>query len=72
MGGFVSLDNLFCWLCFMMYFGRYYILVFVPFVLQLDPPIKEAFDVAYDNIYAFHAAQKSPEKSVENMKVCQC
>lgn len=44
----------------------------MPFVLQLDPPIKEAFDVAYDNIYAFHAAQKSPEKSVENMKVCQC
>ena len=22
-GGFVSLDNMFCWLCFMMYFGRY-------------------------------------------------
>ncbi|KAG4946139.1 hypothetical protein JHK87_042146 [Glycine soja] len=38
----------------------------------LDPPIKEAFDVAYDNIYAFHAAQKSPEKSVENMKGVQC
>jgi hypothetical protein len=25
--------------------------------------------VAYDNIYAFHAAQKLPEKTVENMKV---
>ncbi|KAL1320631.1 histidinol dehydrogenase, chloroplastic [Arachis ipaensis] len=35
----------------------------------LDPHIKEAFDVAYGNIYAFHAAQKSPERSVENMKV---
>ena len=39
--------------------------------LQLDPAIREAFDVAYDNIYAFHVAQKSVEKSVENMKVCQ-
>jgi histidinol dehydrogenase len=39
-------------------------------LLQLDPAIKEAFDVAYSNIYAFHDAQKSPEKSVENMKVC--
>ncbi|KAL5097697.1 hypothetical protein RYX36_002024 [Vicia faba] len=38
----------------------------------LDPSIKEAFDVAYSNIYAFHAAQKSPEKSVENMKGVQC
>ncbi|KAL9320604.1 hypothetical protein ACSQ67_012443 [Phaseolus vulgaris] len=38
----------------------------------LDPPIKEAFDVAYDNIYAFHSAQKSPEKSVENMKGVLC
>lgn len=37
--------------------------------MQLDPAIKEAFDVAYDNIYAFHFAQKSVEKSVENMKV---
>lgn len=35
---------------------------------QLDPSIKEAFDVAYDNIYAFHFAQKSAEKTVENMK----
>ena len=31
--------------------------------------MKEAFDVAYDNIYAFHVSQKSPEKTVENMKV---
>lgn len=38
---------------------------------QLDPAVREAFDVAYDNIYAFHVAQKSVEKSVENMKVCQ-
>jgi hypothetical protein len=38
-------------------------------VLQLDPAVKEAFDVAYDNIYAFHVSQKLPEKTVENMKV---
>jgi len=36
---------------------------------QLDAAVKEAFDVAYDNIYAFHAAQISAEKSVENMPV---
>uniref|UniRef100_A0A453BXB6 Histidinol dehydrogenase n=1 Tax=Aegilops tauschii subsp. strangulata TaxID=200361 RepID=A0A453BXB6_AEGTS len=35
---------------------------------ELDPAVKEAFDVAYDNIYAFHVSQKSPEKTVENMK----
>ncbi|KAK1570904.1 hypothetical protein Q3G72_008849 [Acer saccharum] len=39
---------------------------------QLDATIKEAFDVAYDNIYAFHLAQKSVEKSVENMKGVKC
>lgn len=38
-------------------------------LLQLDSVVREAFDVAYDNIYAFHAAQKSAEISVENMKV---
>ena len=38
-------------------------------MLQLDSGVKEAFDVAYDNIFAFHAAQKSAEKYVENMKV---
>lgn len=38
-------------------------------LLQLDPVVREAFDVAYDNIYAFHVAQKSVERSVENMKV---
>ncbi|KAK9997406.1 hypothetical protein SO802_022092 [Lithocarpus litseifolius] len=38
----------------------------------LDTVIREAFDVAYDNIYAFHAAQKSAEKSVENMKGVKC
>ncbi|KAK2634123.1 hypothetical protein Ddye_028915 [Dipteronia dyeriana] len=39
---------------------------------QLDAIIKEAFDVAYDNIYAFHLAQKSVEKIVENMKGVKC
>lgn len=39
------------------------------FILQLDAKVQEAFDVAYDNIYAFHLAQRSPEKSIENMKV---
>ncbi|XLT60064.1 hypothetical protein HN873_052668 [Arachis hypogaea] len=38
--------------------------------VQLDGAIKEAFDVAYNNIYAFHAAQKTPKRIVENMKVC--
>ncbi|XWS11517.1 hypothetical protein CRYUN_Cryun37aG0005000 [Craigia yunnanensis] len=40
--------------------------------LEVDPTIKEAFDVAYGNIYAFHLAQKSAEKSVENMKGVKC
>ncbi|XP_065882122.1 histidinol dehydrogenase, chloroplastic isoform X2 [Euphorbia lathyris] len=39
---------------------------------QLDSTIKEAFDVAYDNIYAFHLAQKVSEKCVENMKGVRC
>ncbi|KAI3902833.1 hypothetical protein MKW92_048225, partial [Papaver armeniacum] len=39
---------------------------------QLDPAVKEAFDVAYDNIYAFHFAQKSPPVKVENMKGVRC
>ncbi|KAI8546070.1 hypothetical protein RHMOL_Rhmol07G0087600 [Rhododendron molle] len=39
---------------------------------ELDAVVREAFDVAYDNIYAFHAAQKSAEISVENMKGVKC
>ncbi|PNT61007.1 hypothetical protein BRADI_5g09046v3 [Brachypodium distachyon] len=40
---------------------------------ELDPAVKEAFDVAYDNIFAFHVSQKMTEKTVENMKVVlQC
>ncbi|KAL5578122.1 hypothetical protein UlMin_019821 [Ulmus minor] len=39
---------------------------------ELDANIKEAFDVAYDNIYAFHFAQKTAERSVENMKGVKC
>ncbi|KAG7012571.1 Histidinol dehydrogenase, chloroplastic, partial [Cucurbita argyrosperma subsp. argyrosperma] len=39
---------------------------------ELDAAVKEAFDVAYDNIYAFHAAQISAEKSVENMPGVKC
>lgn len=39
---------------------------------ELDAAVKEAFDVAYDNIYAFHVAQKWDEKSVENMKGVKC
>ncbi|KAG6790837.1 hypothetical protein POTOM_007006 [Populus tomentosa] len=39
---------------------------------ELDATVKEAFDVAYNNIYAFHLAQKSAEKSVENMKGVIC
>ncbi|XP_030498880.1 histidinol dehydrogenase, chloroplastic isoform X2 [Cannabis sativa] len=39
---------------------------------ELDPVVREAFDVAYDNIYAFHFAQKSAERSIENMKGVRC
>lgn len=39
---------------------------------ELDAAVKEAFDVAYDNIYAFHVAQKWDGKSVENMKGVKC
>ncbi|KAK9743292.1 hypothetical protein RND81_03G229800 [Saponaria officinalis] len=39
---------------------------------ELEPHIKEAFDVAYDNIYAFHLAQKSEGNVVENMKGVRC
>ncbi|KAH7849945.1 hypothetical protein Vadar_025391 [Vaccinium darrowii] len=39
---------------------------------ELDEVVREAFDVAYDNIYAFHAAQKSAETCVENMKGVKC
>ncbi|XP_057464012.1 histidinol dehydrogenase, chloroplastic-like [Actinidia eriantha] len=39
---------------------------------ELDVSVREAFDVAYNNIYAFHAAQKSTEKTVENMKGVRC
>ncbi|CAA7399238.1 unnamed protein product [Spirodela intermedia] len=39
---------------------------------ELDPAVKEAFDVAYDNIYAFHVAQRTPEQSIENMKGVRC
>ncbi|KAJ0081992.1 hypothetical protein Patl1_11438 [Pistacia atlantica] len=39
---------------------------------ELQPAVKEAFDVAYENIYAFHLAQKSAEQSVENMKGVKC
>ncbi|PIA49542.1 hypothetical protein AQUCO_01300383v1 [Aquilegia coerulea] len=39
---------------------------------ELDPAVREAFDVAYDNIHAFHVAQKSAEKYVENMKGVRC
>ncbi|MED6192344.1 hypothetical protein PIB30_009153 [Stylosanthes scabra] len=38
----------------------------------LDGALKEAFDVAYSRIYAFHAAQKTSERIVENMKVLYC
>ncbi|CAJ1935879.1 unnamed protein product [Sphenostylis stenocarpa] len=38
----------------------------------LDAHVKEAFDIAYGNIYAFHAAQRTPETNVENIKGVQC
>ncbi|KAJ6724101.1 HISTIDINOL DEHYDROGENASE HDH [Salix viminalis] len=39
---------------------------------ELEAAVREAFDVAYDNIYAFHLAQRSDEKSIENMKGVRC
>nr|DAD43088.1 TPA_asm: hypothetical protein HUJ06_001318 [Nelumbo nucifera] len=39
---------------------------------EIDLSVREAFDVAYENIYAFHVAQKSVEKKVENMKGVRC
>ncbi|CAI9117316.1 OLC1v1018686C2 [Oldenlandia corymbosa var. corymbosa] len=39
---------------------------------ELDEVVREAFDVAYNNIYAFHAAQKPVEKFVENMEGVKC
>ncbi|KAF9673160.1 hypothetical protein SADUNF_Sadunf11G0119700 [Salix dunnii] len=39
---------------------------------ELEAAVREAFDVAYDNIYAFHLAQRSAEKSIENMKGVRC
>ncbi|PHT55844.1 Histidinol dehydrogenase, chloroplastic [Capsicum baccatum] len=39
---------------------------------ELDSSVREAFDVAYNNIYAFHAAQKPVEKVVENMHGVRC
>ncbi|GAB2271926.1 hypothetical protein Dimus_006754 [Dionaea muscipula] len=39
---------------------------------ELDPCVKEAFDIAYNNIYAFHVAQKTVENTVENMIGVRC
>ncbi|XP_064938584.1 histidinol dehydrogenase, chloroplastic-like isoform X3 [Musa acuminata AAA Group] len=34
--------------------------------------VRKAFDVAYANIYAFHDAQRVPEKDIENMTGVRC
>ncbi|KAJ8458904.1 hypothetical protein OPV22_031830 [Ensete ventricosum] len=39
---------------------------------ELDPAVRKAFDVAYANIYAFHDAQRVPEKAIENMTGVRC
>ncbi|RAL43263.1 hypothetical protein DM860_015153 [Cuscuta australis] len=39
---------------------------------ELQADVREAFDLAYDNIYAFHAAQKAAERTVENMQGVRC
>ncbi|CAL9169714.1 histidinol dehydrogenase, chloroplastic-like isoform X2 [Musa acuminata AAA Group] len=41
-------------------------------VPELDPAVRKAFDVAYANIYAFHDAQRVPEKDIENMTGVRC
>ncbi|KAL3629930.1 Histidinol dehydrogenase, chloroplastic [Castilleja foliolosa] len=38
----------------------------------LDPAVQEAFNVAYSNIFAFHASQKPVVKHVENMEGVKC
>ncbi|KAK9167280.1 hypothetical protein Scep_002471 [Stephania cephalantha] len=38
----------------------------------LDQAVREAFDVAYGNIHAFHFAQRVAEKNVENMQGVRC
>nr|GLL27897.1 histidinol dehydrogenase, chloroplastic isoform X1 [Ipomoea trifida] len=40
--------------------------------LELEADVREAFDIAYNNIYAFHAAQKPVERTVENMAGVRC
>ncbi|KAK9162488.1 hypothetical protein Syun_003390 [Stephania yunnanensis] len=39
---------------------------------ELDQGVREAFDVAYGNIHAFHFAQRVAEKNVENMQGVRC
>ncbi len=39
---------------------------------QLDAESKAAFDTAFDNIRAFHAAQQSPPLTVETMPGVKC
>lgn len=39
---------------------------------DLDPEVKKAFDVAYANISAFHAAQQQPDSEVETMPGVRC
>ncbi|CAH9088104.1 unnamed protein product [Cuscuta europaea] len=39
---------------------------------ELRTDVREAFDIAYDNIYAFHAAQKPAERTVESMPGVTC
>uniref|UniRef100_A0A0D6R3T0 Histidinol dehydrogenase, chloroplastic n=1 Tax=Araucaria cunninghamii TaxID=56994 RepID=A0A0D6R3T0_ARACU len=39
---------------------------------ELEPAVQEAFDIAYENIQAFHDAQRIPEIVVENMKGVMC
>ena len=52
-------------LVFLMLFSN---LLFTSFN-QLEEAVRAAFDVAYNNIFAFHAAQKPGEKIIENMTV---
>ncbi|XP_027107342.1 histidinol dehydrogenase, chloroplastic isoform X2 [Coffea arabica] len=39
---------------------------------ELEEAVRAAFDVAYNNIFAFHAAQKPGEKIIENMTGVRC
>ena len=56
-GVFVSLDNLFCWLCFMMYFGPY--LMYIVYWLNVG---HAEYDVVSQRLQSKKKIEKEKEK----------